>query len=362
MTDVAQTETVASVPAVAITPDDGESFEGYLGRFLESKRDAPAEPEEPAVDDASGETVATEPKEQAPEALSVDALKKLAKDGEYEKVLHALGVEPDGTKIPSSRFARFRKLQSKGKAELAAERAKIEARAREVSESVARVQADYAGFAKAKQAFDDGDIVGAIEAAFGEQLDVITDKAVKQKLATDPELVKLKRKLEAKEKAEQEAQRKAQEEAQRASSAAQRTQHIELVRGALKESSDELLGKLAAHKNFAEQVYSTMLSAYEKDGTELEPDEAAQKVLKVLRSEFEEWAPFLATSGAQSTEVTAGAGKTPSNTDRTGKVPEKQGRKGVSLTRATAAPAPQRTDLTDEEEWALLRDRAIRNK
>ena len=290
----------------------------------------------------------TESKPVAP-LPDVKNLQTLAKDGKYKEVLEALGIEVDGAKIPSDRFAKFRKLQKEERGKLEARATAIAEKEAKVNQQITTVLKDYEGLAKAKRAWDDGDVVGAIEAAFGEDLESISDRALKQKLASDPELHKLKRKLEAKEKAEQEqAEQARQQQAQRVKSQ-QELQYLQTLGTELQAAEDSTIAKAAKIPSFVRSVMNAQLHVYRTQGVELSADDAAADVLKTIRDAHLSWSEVFGPSGSASTENTVATGKQSLITDRTGKSSEKPKTRGVSQVRATASPAVPDSALSSED-------------
>lgn len=96
----------AAEEAAKAQPDDSEAADASDG----ASEDDVASP-----DDAGSGQV--EKKDGAP-SPKVDDLKKLAAEGEWEKLARELGVDPNGQKLPSNRFAEFRKHQAKERAKL----------------------------------------------------------------------------------------------------------------------------------------------------------------------------------------------------------------------------------------------------
>lgn len=291
------------------------------------------------------------PKEDHPLPESKD-LQKLAKEGKFAEVLEALGVDIDGAQIPSDRFAKFRKMEKASKAKLEARATQIAQKEQEVAGRINAVLKDYEGFAKAREAWDSGDVVAAIEAAFGESLDAISEKALKQKLSADPELAKLKRKLEVKEKAEQEANQRIQQEQAQKAKATQEAQYIESLKSELSSSDNPTISRAASHKDFATYVYKAQLHAWKTEGVELSSDQAASKVLKLIRSDYEAWSNLLndGTGSRTNTANTSEPGTSAQNTDRAGKSLEQPRKpKGVSQQRATAPLAKSTDDMSEDE-------------
>lgn len=351
--------TLATAPAatgVAATPGFSppeNTVSAFLQRMAGTSEDASAETDTaestPAETAESRETSPAEPKEA--KLPDVKSLQTLAKDGKYKEVLEALGIEVDGTKLPSDRFAKFRKLQKEEKAKLETRAAQIADKEAKVNQQIQTVLKDYEGLAKAKRAWDEGDIVGAIEAAFGEDLESISDRALKQKLAADPELHKLKRKLEAKEKAEQEAQQAAQQAAARRVQAQQEAAYIETLSQTLQATDDPLIAKASKKPDFVRAVFNAQMHTYKTEGLELSADEAAAEVMKTIREAHLSWSEVFGPSTSVSSASTDETGKQSLITSQVGKSPEKQrAPKGVSQVRAAAA-TPDKPDsaLTEEE-------------
>lgn len=361
-TPAAKAPVPGAITSNGFSPPEESTVSAFLAKAraeqaakdAEAPAEAATEEETTAAEEAAEET--TEDTETPEDEKKTDVnlpkvedLKKLAADGEWEKLAKALGIDPAGQKLPSNRFAEFRKHQAKERAKLENQRQAIEKRAAEVDQRVSAVIAEYDGFAKAKKAWSEGDVVGAIEAAFGENFDELSEKAVKQKLSQDPEVLKLKRKLELKEKAEQEAQQRAAEEAKRQRQAQEEQKYLTELGNELKTSDDPIVAKLAEKPNFALQVYRAQLHIHKTEGAYLTSEEAAQRVIEVLRKDVEGLAPlFMPATGGASTANTAEAGTAPQNTAQAGKSPENQRKapKGVPQARAKAV-----TTTEDRSTW-----------
>jgi hypothetical protein len=371
MADVA-VQTVEAKPSL---PQETPGFsppENSIASFLkrmgpidnDSSEVTPVDP--PSSDDEISEK-SSEPKEaeksaKEPTLPKVETLQSLAKEGKFAEVLEALGVEVDGTKIPADRFAKFRRMQKAEKAKLDQRAAQITAKEAQVQQQINAVLKDFDGFAKAKKAWDDGDIVGAIEAAFGEPLESISDKALKQKLSSDPELHKLRRKLEAKEKAEKEAQERYQQQRAQQAQQAEVTKYVADLTEALKASDDAEIAKAATHKDFARFVYNAQLHAYHTKGVELSQEEAAEQVLETIRADYQAWSDLLNGSGSQNSVDSRPLARQAEITTQAGKSPEKprKGPKGVSLVRATATPVKAPAEMTSEELLAYYKKELAR--
>ena len=354
-----QTETVATQAAPeAVTPQEGESISSFAKRFVKTlPKDAQPESDaavaESEVAASEGEAVDEKPTKPAPK---VEDLQALAKDGKYAEVLEALGIEVDGTRIPADRFAKFRKMQKQERDKLVAREAKIASYENEVRSVVNQVAEQYKPFAEAKKAWDSGDVVGAITAAFGVKSDEITDLIARQALAQDPELIKLKRQLEAKEKREQEEQSRRQAETQEAEKTRAVTQYVASVKSSLEGSDDPQLAKIAGVKDFPLHVYRAQLHYWNTEQREVSVEDAAREVLKIWRKDFELVRPIFAASGATTVETDESGTETQS-TDRAGKSPEKKRPtpKGVPLTRARSTPTVAVENLSDDERWKRLK-------
>jgi hypothetical protein len=361
---VASVETAATPVAVvdpsSIKPNEGESIGDYARRVQRATG-----PADDASDD-DGEEEATAPDKPAPKpetvkAPDVKALQALAKDGKYKEVLEALGIEVDGTKIPAARFAEFRKMQEKERGKLERRASEVTAKEQAVNQQIQTVLKDYEGFSKAKRAWDEGDVVGAIEAAFGESLDSISDKAMKQKLSSDPEVHRLKRKLELKERQEKELSDRQALEQQAQQRTAQETKYIESLQTALEESADPVIVKACKRKDFKQAVFNAQLHAYRTEGVEITPDEAAERVIETIKEAHLSWSEVFGTTSGAPAENTVATGKASPITAPAGRSPEKpRAPKTVSQVKARATPDQSLDDLDDETRWKRLRDRAVR--
>jgi hypothetical protein len=374
MTEAAQSATAAetqpaSAPTVvdpsSMKPNDGESIGDYARRVQKAQEAIDFEASEGQGANTDEDGLKVDPKPDDPKKDSpvpdVKELQKLAKDGKYKEVLEALGIEVEGTKIPSDRFAKFRRMQKVEKEKLEARAKQVTQKEQAVNQQVAAVLRDYEGFSKAKRAWDDGDVVGAIEAAFGETLDAISDKALKQKLSSDPEVHKLRRRLETKEQEEKKAQEEAQRVAAQREQAKQEAAYIENLAESLQTIGDPTIAKASKKPDFVRAVFNAQMHAFHTEGVELLPDEAAERVIKTLRDAHLSWSEVFGSSSA-SAENTDETGKQSLHTSQAGRSPEsvRKQPKGVPLARAKVTPAPSLDDLPDDERWTRLRQQFIR--
>jgi hypothetical protein len=367
---VAAVQSAAAAPVAAAqdtsTPaTTGFSPPEYVGRGLaqaladagetlddEPDDEHPAVEKKPPTKPEQGKVETKEaPKGEKPKALpDVNKLAALAKEGKFVELIRELGVDPDGTKVPSDRFAELRKATKREHDKIAGERAAFEATKAEVRQHTEQLVREFGPLVKARAALQEGDLVGALELFAGEDFDKLSEKALRQKLASDPETIKLKRKLEAREKADEDAKKV---ETQRA--AEQRAQQIEAqnltrVHQALTGSQDPVVQAFADHKDFPNQVMRAWHHFHKTEGLDLTADEAAHKVIDVLRQANADVTRRLTASGGASTESSGQPATQAENTSRAGISPENQRRRGsVPQVRAAVTLEKPESEMSSEE-------------
>jgi len=290
--------------------------------------DDKSDEQKPSSEDATGS------------AVSVDELRELAKTGKFEDLIAKLGIDPKGIKVPASRFAEFRIAQQRERQKIAQQSEALRAREADVQAKIADIKKQFEPLFNARQAYESGDVRGALQTAFGDDFDAIVRRAIEQQAGKDPELIALKRREEQREK---EAQKRAHEEQTRAAEAARvkaETAYVERLGGELATDTDPLVAKAAKKPDFVRAVYQAQLIRYNGGkGVELTPTEAAQEVLKTIRDAHLSWSEVFGPAGGDSAESTDRGGKSPSITSPTGKASEGPAkRKGVSPMLTGTAP------------------------
>jgi hypothetical protein len=159
-------------------------------------------------------------------------------------------------------------------------------------------------------------------AVFGDDIDSVMTKGLKQQQGRDPALVKMERQLEEM----QNEKKRAAEEAEAANTAREKEQQRSYATGQiqaiLKEEENEVYQQAAEDPNFVNAVYSVMSEAYESGEYEMSVAEATDIVLDTLVKQVENML-------AQRWMVTR----------RTAKQPENTSRPGTSVVKEAKAPA-----------------------
>jgi len=279
-------------------------------------------------------------------AHSFEDLKAMASEGKFDEVWEALGFDPKGMAIPAQRFAEFRQLQKRHAAQqqhaqrqLASERAAIQ---QQLADAVAK----FGPLEEARKALEAGDVVGALEAFAGEPLDKVTEKAMRQKLASDPRTSQLERELnelKREKKAQLEAEQKAT--AERATQA-QVSQYLGQVKDAFMAGEDPVFAVLAeGDPEFPQAVYRIQLAAAQKEGVELSAEEAAHRLIAKVKPSAILWAKALGF--VQEADSSNRPAKQAANTARTGTSTGKPGTK--SSTAAKRATPKSEYEMTEQE-------------
>jgi hypothetical protein len=162
----------AAADAIPLTGKESPAFSppaNSVREFLKAHPELALDDESPA-DDAAAAVERAETlngKEKASKAPAnplpkVEALYALAKEGKFDELLKALEIDPKGLEVPSSRYAEFRRLQKSEREKTEKHRQSVLSYEAQVKGKVDAVLRDFAPFVKAKEAWDAGDVVGAI--------------------------------------------------------------------------------------------------------------------------------------------------------------------------------------------------------
>lgn len=337
----------------ATTPADGApkpgSFADLLGRYEAQMAAEGTEPEEAATvaetpaakakakeqgtggskDAAEGDGAETDDGAE----LDVEQLKRFAKEGDAASVLKALGFDKS-EKVAAKHWADFRERSRKIKSELDARTQTVASKEQELQSLASTLEQRYSGFAEAKKLYDAGDLIGALQAAFGEQdIDKFASDVVKLKVSRDPEahrkLLALERKdKEREEQARKLAEQQAQQQAQQEHAQRERA-YLQSMHGALAKTQPELIqraektGKLGG---LLTAIMNIQKSEYEATGEELSHDEALER----FSQHHSVWGSVLAKPDQ--------SGSTTATPDQPGSTAERQGRRrAVSHQRARSA-------------------------
>jgi hypothetical protein len=313
--------------------------------------------------DQSGEV------ELTPEAAValVSKLKAAAKDGNFEALLGELGINPDGLKVPSSRFAELRKQQKSIKEQAARDRAQIEGERTQIRTEVARFIEEHKPFAEARDHFKRGDLVRAMEAAFGLPFDKLQERALEQKLAASPEGVMAMTRLEQMEREKALEKQRLDEQKRVERDIAEVSKYCQDLAAELKSAAiDPIVRKAAERPDFPGAVYRAQRHAYQTEGALLTSEEAAKRVLEVVRKAHADWASVFGTVRTDSANSDQTATQS-ENTDRAGIAPEsQQGRRNGVRQKAPPAPPVPKSDAESLAFWrkqmetSLAKDRAAR--
>lgn len=217
-------------------------------------------------------------------AIDIDALRAAVEAGDVDAIAKMAGAKVD--KLTNDNWIRLRQKEKKLKEQHAAQLRQYEERDAKGREILESAKTEIAPLLEAKQRYLDGDIVGAMQLVFGDDIDGVLEKGVKQKHGRDPELVKLERehremraKVEAKERAEQERQDSAAREQHAAHALTQITQ-------ALSESTDDFHIAASQDPIFMRIVTQHMLRAAQDGNPNLTLTDAVSEVSERIFSEY----------------------------------------------------------------------------
>jgi hypothetical protein len=310
-----------------------------------------SEPMKPAIVEAKPKSTIV------PEAKSLDSakVKQLILDGDFDQLMKLVEVNPEGLKVPSSRYAEFRRWEKTEKAKLATVQGQAQTalraaheKEREVQELARKAVKDVEGLYEARRAWEAGDIDGMLK-AFGTSLEEFTEHATKQRLGQDPRVTALERKLIEKEKAEQQLQEQRKKELEEQTTRQQRAQYCGLLRDELKTSDDPaIVAAVSELQDFSERVMALQLDRYNRTGEELTSFDAASELLSGFRQQHERMTKILGVVASQPQSSDADA-ITPLNTDLAGKAPATSNR-----SKAPKPPPRDERKLTWEERKAKL--------
>lgn len=321
-------------------------------------------PSVPAVD-AAGATAASklvpsEPKsEQTATKVDGDKVAALLKAGDWEGALKLAGVDPEGTKIPASRWAEFRKHEKEFREKARVTELRLQQRDNEVRNLAATVAKQFEPFQLAKKAWDSGNIEDAIKHAFGADLTEFSELAVKHKLGQDPEVIALKRWKAEQEKA---AQERAEAEAKalaEQTTAAQRREYCAALAIELKDAGATIAAAAETFPDFTQRVMQIQLDAYNKSGEELSAAEAAGKLIDQLKPWLEKWSKVMGVGATPNPQSSDGAATTLQSTAQAGKSPEKSEKQFTPKKKAQPAPPVPDADFDDEQRRKAWKQRLI---
>ena len=278
--------------------------------------------------------------------LSVEQLRALAKEGKGAELFQALGVDPKGLNVPSDRYAKLRQMQQRHNADMAARESAVSAKEQLLTNVLA-----------AKTALDNGDIVRALELFTGSPLDVVSEKAMRQKLNYDPEAAKRDAELERYKKAEAERLKQADLERVQQAEKAKVERYLGQVKDAFLSGDNPLFAKLAeTDPDFVPHVYRMQLDVAKKEGIDIPADEAAERLVAAVSPIAKMWVKALGLLKEQEDDE----GK---NSDRAAKQPAKTKQAGKALDdkkkKAGSNPTKSKSkgELTEADLMAqLMRD------
>jgi hypothetical protein len=331
----------------------GDEKTPFLGLIPKATKGNGKASEPKASVPAKGATAATEPKVEA----SISELQALAKEGKFDEVVRKLGLDPDGMKVPSSRYAEFRKFEIREKAKLAQAAEVITREKAEVQALAKQTVAQVEPLIQAKKAWDDGNIEHALKLAFGADLEKFSEAAMKQKLGEDPRVTRLERELEQRRKADEEtAETRRKAEAEQVE-AGRKREYLAALTVELKQGSEGPEGRVPnpiivaaceVFNDFPEQVMRLQLETYNQTREELTPEEAAGTLLERIRPWLDRWQKVLG-AGSQNSETSVEAATEPPDTIQAGKSPVKPPQKGPKV--QPAPPKPVET-MSESERMA----------
>lgn len=307
-----------------------------------------SEPDADAAQRAEAQAVAEELADGG--EVSIAKLEKLARDGKFEEILKHLKVDPNGIRIPSSRFAEFRVKERELRRR--EDQVKVDhiARDREFSNRLDAVQKTYGKFAEAQKLIDSGDVLGGIEAAFG-SFDAISEAALKQKLAIDPEVEKLKHRERQRERAEREQAEQRQREAAAQSETAEVNRYLGQVKAELGTSDNAIVQACCDDPEFVSAVYRAQKHEYQTTKKLIDIHEAAEKVLDVVKQAHAKWATRFGSARADNPESSDQAAIEPENTGGRGTEPG-NGRNVRNRTVRQRAPVEAPAAVSDDDSLA----------
>jgi hypothetical protein len=170
-------------------------------------------------------------------------------------VAKLFGVDSADRLLSSRAWVAVRKDRKAAEARLSGVRAGVEAKEALLAQEIAQARAHFAPMAQARDKFAQGDIAGAVQAAFGMSVDDFTKAALRGKIQEQPEVARLRQQIE--QMAARDAERERREQEVRNAAEAARAQ--EQYRAQLVENVAELGGKFVAVAKipaFIEQVFA----------------------------------------------------------------------------------------------------------
>lgn len=234
---------------------------------------------------ASEEPARAEPEAEAPKASGGKTPRELLEAGDIDGAFEAAfgeGKKPHDFKIDSRRWEEWRKAQLRGKREIQAKReageqelaTKREAFVRELEHA----RRTFGPMVEAKKLYDAGDVAGAIQAAFGDDLNAFNKKALTQYHGKNPEVEALRRELEQERRDRADRERKAREEHETTARADQIRSYKDGLKKELIDGSDPGIARLALQGAFVERVFQIKREHYDEasDTTISTVDAAAQ--------------------------------------------------------------------------------------
>lgn len=316
---------------------------------------APAAPA--AATDAETDT-STDAPEPGQAAASGKSPRELLEAGDLDGAFEAaFGKKPHDFKIDPRRWEEWRKAGQRQKRELAERKARDEAeiadKRRTFSEELAEARRMFGPLAEAAKLYKAGDVVGAIQRAFGDDINAFQKKALAQFHGKNPEVEALRRELEEERRSKTESERKERERREAEESRRAIQNYREQLRAELIEGGDPVLARLAVQDAFILRVWQIKRERFDFDSrTTVSTSEAAAMARREL---VERFGSALGASADRSVSAESDrAGSKPAQAENGKKPPSRT----LSQRGATEASEPGRA-LSDTERRRKYTDLAL---
>jgi hypothetical protein len=273
---------------------------------------AAAKTEEPAAAGDDGKAADAEAGEPAPAAGAGDNLgggigraRKLVREGNIAGALELIGLHPE--KLEGKQWGAFRQRE---KAAQDAARAASE-KEQGLANVARQLQQQYGRYDEAQKAYEAEDYDTAFKLAFNETADDYTRKRV-HSLHTktkDPEVIKLRKELDAMRVEKQTDMQRAQEQAAEQGRKQARQTYQQTLATELAEMDDRRIQRVATKKAFIQKVFDIQEQHWNEGAqSTIDTVEAAELAWEEL---YEGVAGETSTTVASSTSRSAGTAKTP---------------------------------------------------
>jgi hypothetical protein len=290
----------AEKPAAELSPTeqikaDKKNFAERMQRAKKAValKAAAAKGETPATEEpASGKEAEGTASDGARPSVSGKTPRQLLEAGDIDSAFEAaFGKKPHDFKIDSRRWEEWRKAGIRQKQALETKRKEdtgaLDAERRNVEQTIARAKQVYGPMVEAKKLFEAGDVMGAVQAAFGVDINGLQKRALAQFHGKNPEIEKLRAEIQEEKRARAELEQAQRSKADESALAERRAAHKQKIKATLAEGGDPEIAELANRPGFVHRVFQIQAQHYDADTDEtVTIEDAAAMARQEILTEF----------------------------------------------------------------------------